>query len=154
MHRSQEETKKELTKIMQKCQEDLKNSLEMKIDSVESKINSVEEKIDVVEEKMGKIRSIPVPVSPVTLTASPFSVKMFTYEGKTNWETPPVTEHLYSNSLYNTRDLRFSQKNSKDYARLQMKTRLQKIGESLQDYVSEIHSITKKTTQQEGVDRL
>ncbi|GFX18203.1 uncharacterized protein TNCV_4305051 [Trichonephila clavipes] len=87
---------------------------------------------------------VPVPVSPVTLTASPVSVKMSTYEGKTNWETPPVTEHLYLNSLYNTRDLRFSQKYSKDYARLQMKTRLQKNGENLQEYVSEIHCIRKK----------
>ncbi|GFU72139.1 hypothetical protein TNCV_3049991 [Trichonephila clavipes] len=41
---------------MQKCQEDLKNSLEKKIDSVEEKINSVEEKIAVVEEKIERIQ--------------------------------------------------------------------------------------------------
>ncbi|GFW96195.1 uncharacterized protein TNCV_571661 [Trichonephila clavipes] len=39
------------------------------------------------------------------------------------------TERLNMNSLYNALDLRFSQKYSKDYARLQMKTRLQKTGE-------------------------
>ncbi|GFX71858.1 uncharacterized protein TNCV_1442821 [Trichonephila clavipes] len=38
-------------------------------------------------------------------------------------------------------DLRFGQKYSKDYARLQMKTRLQKTGESLQEYASEIEKL-------------
>ncbi|GFX40080.1 uncharacterized protein TNCV_4317161, partial [Trichonephila clavipes] len=41
-------------------------------------------------------------------------------------QTLPDTERLNLNSLYNALDLRFSQKYSKDYARLQMKTRLQR----------------------------
>ncbi|GFT92062.1 uncharacterized protein TNCV_4561191 [Trichonephila clavipes] len=45
------------------------------------------------------------------------------------------------NSLYNALDLRFSQKYSKNYACLQMKTRLQKTGESLQEYASEVESL-------------
>ncbi|GFV52542.1 hypothetical protein TNCV_1918601 [Trichonephila clavipes] len=49
--------------------------------------------------------------------------------------TLPDTEHLNLNSLYNALDLRFAQKYSKDYASLQMKTRLQKTGESLQDLI-------------------
>ncbi|GFT01470.1 uncharacterized protein TNCV_269891 [Trichonephila clavipes] len=57
-------------------------------------------------------------------------------------QTLPDTERLNLNSLYNALDLRFSQKYSKDYARLQMKTRLQKIGESLQEYASEVERLT------------
>ncbi|GFX22410.1 uncharacterized protein TNCV_1816111 [Trichonephila clavipes] len=195
MQKSQEETKNELKGRMekglenvQKCQEDLRNILEKKIDSVEEKIAlKVEEKIAVVEEKkvgeeIGRIKentmneskcvpvsSVCMPASPVHLTASPVSVKLPTYDGKTNWEvyktqfsiisefngwtegikacqlpaslkeatkivqTLPDTERLNLNSLYNALDLRFGQKYSKDKARLQMKTRLQKTGESLQE---------------------
>ncbi|GFV14564.1 uncharacterized protein TNCV_3999151 [Trichonephila clavipes] len=53
----------------------------------------------------------------------------------------PDTERLNLNSLYNVLDLRFGQKYSKDYARLQMKTRLQKTGESLQEYASEVERL-------------
>ncbi|GFV40132.1 uncharacterized protein TNCV_1533801 [Trichonephila clavipes] len=54
--------------------------------------------------------------------------------------------HQYSsrlnlNSLYNALDLRFGQKYSKEYARLQMKTKLQKTGESLQEYASEVERL-------------
>ncbi|GFX47917.1 uncharacterized protein TNCV_4792961 [Trichonephila clavipes] len=48
----------------------------------------------------------------------------------------PDTERLNLNSLCSVLDLRFGQKYSKDYARLQMKTRLQKTSESLQEYTS------------------
>ncbi|GFT17116.1 uncharacterized protein TNCV_4738411 [Trichonephila clavipes] len=120
-----------------------------------------------------------VPSSAVPLTASPVSVKLSTYEGKTNWEvykiqfsiisetngwtegfkacqvaaslreeaaeilqTLPDTERLNLNSLYNALDLRLGQNYSKDYARLQMKTRLQKTGENLQEYASEVERLT------------
>ncbi|GFW23151.1 uncharacterized protein TNCV_3802511 [Trichonephila clavipes] len=56
-------------------------------------------------------------------------------------QTLPDTERLNLNSLYNALDLRFSQKYSKDYARQQMKTRLQKTGESLQEYASEVERL-------------
>ncbi|PRD24553.1 UNVERIFIED_CONTAM: hypothetical protein NCL1_43423 [Trichonephila clavipes] len=49
-------------------------------------------------------------------------------------QTLPDTERLNLNSLCNSLELRFSQKYSKEYARLQMKTRFQKTGDSLQDY--------------------
>ncbi|GFW94052.1 uncharacterized protein TNCV_4813701 [Trichonephila clavipes] len=55
--------------------------------------------------------------------------------------TLPDPERLNLNSLYKALDLRFSQKYSKDYARLQMKTRLQKTGESLQEYASEVERL-------------
>ncbi|GFW68337.1 uncharacterized protein TNCV_2263271 [Trichonephila clavipes] len=117
--------------------------------------------------------------SALPLTSSTVSVKLSTYEGKTNWEvyktqfsiiseangwtegvkacqlaaslrgeaaeilqTLPDTERLNLNSLYNALDLRFGQKYSKDYAHLQMKTRLQKTGESLQEYASEVERLT------------
>ncbi|GFU42069.1 uncharacterized protein TNCV_3197321 [Trichonephila clavipes] len=56
-------------------------------------------------------------------------------------QTLPDTERLTLNSLYNALDLRFDQKYFKDYARLQMKTRLQKTGESLQEYDSEVERL-------------
>ncbi|GFS73484.1 uncharacterized protein TNCV_1101881 [Trichonephila clavipes] len=56
-------------------------------------------------------------------------------------QTLPDTDRLNVNSLYKALDLRFSQKYSKDYARLQMKTRLQKTGESLQEYASEVERL-------------
>ncbi|GFT84898.1 uncharacterized protein TNCV_2507361 [Trichonephila clavipes] len=56
-------------------------------------------------------------------------------------KTLPDTERLNLNSLYNALDLRFGQKYSKDYARLQMKTRFQKTGESLQEYASEVERL-------------
>ncbi|GFV45328.1 uncharacterized protein TNCV_2824721, partial [Trichonephila clavipes] len=55
--------------------------------------------------------------------------------------TLPDIERLNLNSLYNALDLRFGQKYSKEYARLQMKTRLQKTGESLQEYASEVERL-------------
>ncbi|GFU98105.1 uncharacterized protein TNCV_1491291 [Trichonephila clavipes] len=57
-------------------------------------------------------------------------------------QTLPDTKRLNLNTLYNDLDLRFGQKYSKDYARLQMKRRLQKTGESLQEYAFEIQRLT------------
>ncbi|GFT16130.1 uncharacterized protein TNCV_3316461 [Trichonephila clavipes] len=119
-----------------------------------------------------------VPTSAVPEPASPVSVKLSTYDGKTKWEvyktqfaiileangwtegvkacqlaaslrgeaaeilqTLPNIERLNLNSLYNALDLRFNQKYSKEYARLQMKKRLQKIGESLQEYASRVERL-------------
>ncbi|GFX53959.1 uncharacterized protein TNCV_1154901 [Trichonephila clavipes] len=60
-------------------------------------------------------------------------------------QTLPDTERLNLNSLHNALDLRFGQKYSKDYARLQMKTRLQETGESLQKYASEVTCLSPTT---------
>ncbi|GFW23498.1 uncharacterized protein TNCV_3805951 [Trichonephila clavipes] len=56
-------------------------------------------------------------------------------------QTLPDTERLNLNSLCNALDLRFDQKYFKEYARLQMKTRLQKTGASLQEYASEVERL-------------
>ncbi|GFY17973.1 gag-Pol polyprotein [Trichonephila clavipes] len=53
----------------------------------------------------------------------------------------PNTERLNLNSLCNALVLRFDQKYSKDYGRLQMKTGLQKIREILQEYASKIERL-------------
>ncbi|GFU02649.1 uncharacterized protein TNCV_3755541 [Trichonephila clavipes] len=53
----------------------------------------------------------------------------------------PDIERLNLNSLCSVLDLRFGQKYSKDCARLQMKTRLQKTNESLQEYTSKTESL-------------
>ncbi|GFW03041.1 uncharacterized protein TNCV_156611 [Trichonephila clavipes] len=59
-------------------------------------------------------------------------------------QTIPDTERRNLNSLYapcNALDLRFSHKYSKDCKRRQMKTRLHKTGENLQEYVSEVEML-------------
>ncbi|GFX83056.1 retrovirus-related Pol polyprotein from transposon 412 [Trichonephila clavipes] len=85
--------------------------------------------------------SVPVSEFPEPLLASPMPaaaltgpVKLSTYDRKTNWERrshrniADLTRHRATEIelLYNALDLRISQKYSKEYARLQMKTRLRK----------------------------
>ncbi|GFW83894.1 uncharacterized protein TNCV_856771 [Trichonephila clavipes] len=119
-----------------------------------------------------------VPSFSVPMPASPVSVKLSTYDGKTNWEvyktqfsiifeanewtegvkacqleaslrgeaaevlqTLPDAERLNSNYLYNALYFQFGQKYFKDQAHLQMKTRLQKTGESLQEYAAEVERL-------------
>ncbi|GFX69681.1 retrovirus-related Pol polyprotein from transposon 412 [Trichonephila clavipes] len=164
LQNGQEETKNELKQEMQKGLDDTKNELE--------------ERMKKGQEETKKGQKVPESTYPVHVTDSTVSVKLSTYDGKTNWEvyktqfsiiseangwiegvkacqlsaslreeaaeilqTLPDTEQRNLNSLYNALDLRFSQKYSKDYARLQMKTRLQKTGESLQEYASEVERV-------------
>ncbi|GFX09667.1 uncharacterized protein TNCV_2186631 [Trichonephila clavipes] len=119
------------------------------------RVEDLEKKLLASGNAMNEAKFVPaapvhVPSSAVPLTASPVSVKLSTYDGKINWEggeaaevlqTLADTERLILNSLYNALDLRFGQKYSKDYARLKMKTRLQKTGESLQEYASEVEKL-------------
>ncbi|GFX27405.1 uncharacterized protein TNCV_35021 [Trichonephila clavipes] len=162
----------EIQIIQERVEERIKEQVEDRIkEQVEERIKEqVEERIkEQVEERIkGNTCSC----------ASPVSVKLSTYDGKTNWkvyktqfciisegngwtegvkacqlaaslrgeaaevlQTLPDVELLNLNSLYNALDLRFGQKYSKDYARLQMKTRLQKTGESLQEYSSEVERL-------------
>ncbi|GFU61674.1 uncharacterized protein TNCV_4522111 [Trichonephila clavipes] len=75
------------------------------------------------------------------------SVKACQLAGSLRGETAEIlqtlsnTERLNLSSLYNALELRFGQKYSKEYARLQMKSRLQKTGESLQEYASEVERL-------------
>ncbi|GFX45193.1 uncharacterized protein TNCV_3432411 [Trichonephila clavipes] len=158
MQKSQAETKNELKTRMekdlenvQKCQEDLRNTLEKKIDS---RVEDIKKKLLVSgkknESKILPSSPVPVSTSPVPVTASTVSVKLSrpmtekrTGKGDATEipQTLPDTERLNLNFLYNALDLRFIQKYSKDYARLQMKTRPQKTGESLHEYASEVERL-------------
>ncbi|GFV21375.1 uncharacterized protein TNCV_2371321 [Trichonephila clavipes] len=171
-------------------EERIKEQVEERIEGVAENFSLILQRVEDLEKKLlvcankeesNILPSSPVHVStfPVPVTASTISVKLSTYDGKTNWEvyktqfsiiseangltegvkacelaasfrgvaaeilqTLPETERLNLNSLYNALDLRFSQKYSKVYARLQMKLRLQKTGESLQEYASEVERLT------------
>ncbi|GFV80025.1 retrovirus-related Pol polyprotein from transposon 412 [Trichonephila clavipes] len=82
-----------------------------------------------------------MPASAVPVPASPVSVKLSTYDGKTNWEVYKTQFCIISEAngwterVKACHNLRFSQKYSKDYARLQ------KTGESLQEYASEVERL-------------
>ncbi|GFX54952.1 uncharacterized protein TNCV_3318691 [Trichonephila clavipes] len=101
------------------------------------------------ESKIVYVSSVTMPASPVPLNASPVFVKLSTYdenptgrgEAAEILQTLPDTERLNVNSLYNALDFRFGQKYSKEYAHLQMKTRLQKTGESLREYASKVERL-------------
>ncbi|GFS50455.1 uncharacterized protein TNCV_3196831 [Trichonephila clavipes] len=119
------------------------------MEEMSQRVKDIEKKLLVSGETKNEKKF--VSASPVPILASPVSVKLYTYDGKTNWEvgeaaevsqTLTDTELLNLNSLYNALDLRFGQKNSKDYARLQRKTRHQKLEESLQEYAFEIQRLT------------
>ncbi|GFY03687.1 transposon Ty3-I Gag-Pol polyprotein [Trichonephila clavipes] len=110
MQKVLDDTRNELKVRIKKYQNELKDSLEKKIDNVEENINSVEEKIALkLEEKIARMEDLekkllaggnenksksvhvsafpePVHASPVPVPASPVSVKLSIYDGKTNWE--------------------------------------------------------------------
>ncbi|GFW78231.1 uncharacterized protein TNCV_137001 [Trichonephila clavipes] len=194
MQRSQEEMKKivvveeKIEKKVEQVEERIGEIVDERIEGVGGNFSLISQRMEDLEKKLlaggneYKSKSLhvsaflePVLASPVPVPASPVSVKLSTYDGKTNWEvykiqfsiiseangwtegveacqlaaylrgeatdilqTLPDTERLNLNSLYNALDLRFGQKYSKKYARLQMKTRLRKTGESLQEFASEV----------------
>ncbi|GFX69651.1 uncharacterized protein TNCV_1770201 [Trichonephila clavipes] len=179
----------EIEIIKEEVEENIKEQVEERIEGVAESFSLISQRVEDLkklllvcanknENKILPSSTVSVSTSPVPVTASTVSVKLSTYDGKTNWkvyktqfskisenngwtegvktcqlvaslrvkaaeilQTLPDTERLNLNSLYNALDLRFSQKYSKDYARLQMKTRLQKTGESLQEYASEVEKV-------------
>ncbi|GFW77958.1 uncharacterized protein TNCV_2490021 [Trichonephila clavipes] len=133
--------------------------MEKGLENVQKSQEEAKKGLESVQKNQEETKKVPVSKSPVPVTASTVSVKLSTYERKTNWEvykaqfliiseangwtegvkacqlaaslrgeaaeilqTLPDTERLNLNSLYNALDLRFCQKYSQDYARLQMKT--------------------------------
>ncbi|GFX90125.1 uncharacterized protein TNCV_2421091 [Trichonephila clavipes] len=110
-----------------------------------------------------------VPASPVPIPASPVSVKLYTYDGKTEWELYKIQFGIISEvnrctegikacqlvaslrgeaaevlqTLTDTEMLNLnSLYNALDLARLQMETRYQKPEESLQEYAFGIQKLT------------
>ncbi|GFU75504.1 retrovirus-related Pol polyprotein from transposon 412 [Trichonephila clavipes] len=162
--------------------QELRNILEKKIEQLEERYQRGAGNFSLISQRLKDFDKLLacgnatneskfVPAAPVPVPASPVSVKLYTYDRKTNWEVYKIqfgiiseanrwteevkacqlvaslrgeaaevlqtltdTELLNLNSLYNALDLRFGQKFSKDYARLQMKTRHQKPEERLQEY--------------------
>ncbi|GFW47063.1 uncharacterized protein TNCV_55171 [Trichonephila clavipes] len=182
---------KNITENVEKRQEEMRYILEKKIEQFEERYERVDgnfslisQRVEDFEKKLLACGNAAnerkfVPAAPVSVPASPVSVKLYTYGGKTNWEVYKIqfgiiseanrcteevkscqlvaslrgeaaevlqtltdTELLNFNSLYNALDLRFGQKFSKDYARLQMKKRRQKPEESLQEYAFEMQRLT------------
>ncbi|GFX85073.1 uncharacterized protein TNCV_4999021 [Trichonephila clavipes] len=140
----------------------VKEKIEKKVGE---EIERIKEQIDErIEEVAGNF--IPVPASPVSVKLSIYDWKtnwevyktQFCIISKANRWTEevkacqlagslrgedaevlqifPDREQLNLNSLYNTLDLQIGRKYSEDYAHLQMKTRLQKTREGLQEYAS------------------
>ncbi|GFX09447.1 uncharacterized protein TNCV_4698331 [Trichonephila clavipes] len=164
MEKGQEETKKGQKDLKNSLEKKI-DTVEEKINSVEEKITlKVEEKIAVVEERIKeqveeKIEEVAENFSLISQRVEDLEKKLLVSNGWTEGvkacqlaaslrgeaaeilQTLPDTERLNLNSLYNALDLRFGQKYSKEYARLQMKTRLQKTGESLQEYAFEVERL-------------
>ncbi|GFS70027.1 uncharacterized protein TNCV_748041 [Trichonephila clavipes] len=161
----QEELKDTLEKKIDNVEEKI-NSVEEKIAlKVEEKLAVVEEKIEKeVEQLEERIEGVVEKFSLLSQRMEDLEKKLLAVgnenKSKTNgWnegvracqlvaslrgeaaevlQSLPDIERLNLNSLYSALDLWFNQKYSKEYARLQMKTRLQKTGESLQEYASEV----------------
>ncbi|GFY10973.1 uncharacterized protein TNCV_1124941 [Trichonephila clavipes] len=180
-----------IERIQEHVEERIKEQVEERIKGAAENFSLISQRMEGLEKKLqadgneNESKTVHVPTFPEPVLASPVpvtvftgSVKLSTYDGKTNWEvyktqfsiiseangwtegikacqlaasprgaaaeilqTLTDTERLNLNSLYNALDLRFGQKYSKDYVCLQMKTRLQKTGESLQEYASEVERL-------------
>ncbi|GFS57997.1 uncharacterized protein TNCV_3124741 [Trichonephila clavipes] len=83
-----------------------------------------------------------MPASLVPLTASPGSVKLSTYDGKTNWEVYKIQFSIISEANGWTEGVKACQLAASLRGEAsERKTRLQKTGKSLQEYASEVESL-------------
>ncbi|PRD34988.1 UNVERIFIED_CONTAM: hypothetical protein NCL1_12878 [Trichonephila clavipes] len=142
-----------IEKKVEQVEERIREQVEEKYEELAGNFRLISQRVEDLENKLlvsgNKNKSkilpsspVPVSTSPMPVTASTVSVKLLTYDRKTNWETLTDTELLNLNSLYNALNLRFGQKFSKDYAHLQVKTRHQKPEESLQEYAFKMQKLT------------
>ncbi|GFW35994.1 retrovirus-related Pol polyprotein from transposon 412 [Trichonephila clavipes] len=135
-----------IEKKVEQVEERIREQIEEKYEEVAGNFSLISQRVEDLEKKLlvsgNKNESKILPSSPVHVSTSPVPVTASTVgEAAEILQTLPDTERLNLNSLYNALDLRFSQKYSKDYVRLQMKTRLQKTGESSQEYASEVERL-------------
>ncbi|GFX96770.1 gag-Pol polyprotein [Trichonephila clavipes] len=87
------------------------------------------------------------------------SIKLSTYDGKSSWQacqlaaslradaadilqTLPETQRLDFEALVNALELRFGEKCVKDYSRLQLKSRQQKVSETLQELATDVERLS------------
>ncbi|GFU60357.1 uncharacterized protein TNCV_3308051 [Trichonephila clavipes] len=151
--------KEKIEKKEEQDEERIREQVEKKYEEVAGKFGLISQRVEDLRKKLlvsgNKNESKILPSSPVPVSTSPVPVTASTAEevkacqlavslrGKAAeiLQTLPDTKRLNLNSLYNALDLGFGQKYSKEYARLKMKTRLQKTGESLQEYASEVERL-------------
>ncbi|GFV56835.1 hypothetical protein TNCV_3115781 [Trichonephila clavipes] len=128
-----DDTKNELNERIEKGQEETKREMQKCLENLAGIRNK--NKIAPVSAFPEPVIASPVPVSTFTVPVETVDPMMEKRTGKGEadevLQTLPDTKRLNLKSLYNALDLRFGQKYSKDYARLQMKSRLQKTGISL-----------------------
>ncbi|GFW65514.1 gag-Pol polyprotein [Trichonephila clavipes] len=87
------------------------------------------------------------------------SIKLSTYDGKSSWQacqlaaslradaadilqTLPETQRLDFHAFVNALELRFGEKCAKDYSRLQLKSRQQKVSETLQELATDVERLS------------
>ncbi|GFU81086.1 uncharacterized protein TNCV_1117381 [Trichonephila clavipes] len=130
---------------LKSAQEEL-NILEKKINKMEKKIENVKELFDERMEEMSlRVKYIEKKLLACGWTEEVKACQLLASlrgEAAEALQTLTDTELLNLKSLYNALDLWFTQKVSKDFARLQMKTRHQKPEESLQEYAFEMQWLT------------
>ncbi|GFV58472.1 uncharacterized protein TNCV_4036471 [Trichonephila clavipes] len=142
MQRSQEEIK-EIMENMQRSQEETKERMVNRQRSKEETTNELKEgkqegleDMQIDQERIQKSNRWTEEVKACQLVAS------LRAEAAEVFQTLTDTKLLNLNSLYIALDLRFGEKFSIYYARLQMKIRHQKPEESLQEYASEMQMLT------------
>ncbi|GFY34445.1 uncharacterized protein TNCV_2821311 [Trichonephila clavipes] len=144
----EEKIEKKVEQVEERIREQNDERIEKVAGNFSQRVEDLEKKLPACEKmkenKFVPTSSVPVPASPVSVKLSTSMMEKRTGKGEAAeiLQTLPETERLNLNSLYNALDLRFSQKYSKDYARIQMKTRFEQTGESLQEYASEAERLT------------
>ncbi|GFX58440.1 uncharacterized protein TNCV_320221 [Trichonephila clavipes] len=112
------------------------SKIEISSNLISQRVEDFEKKLPTCENATKESKF--VPAAPLPVPNSPVSIKLYTYDGNINWEVYKIQFELLN---YNALDLRFGQKLSKYYVRLQIKTRRQKPMESLQEYASEVERL-------------
>ncbi|GFT65329.1 uncharacterized protein TNCV_1559761 [Trichonephila clavipes] len=142
----EEKIEKKVEQVEERIRKQVNERIEEVAENFSQRVEDLEKKLlackKMNENKFVPISAVPLPASHTTNgwnegVKARQLVAFLRGEAAEVLQTLPDIERLNLNSLYNALDLWFGQKYSKEYARLQMKTRLQKTGESLQEYASE-----------------
>ncbi|GFX94884.1 uncharacterized protein TNCV_2379571 [Trichonephila clavipes] len=159
MQKSQEETKHEMQKGQGRMQKLVEEKIEKKVgeeiervneqaeESIEEVAGNFSQRFEDLEKKLlawGKTTNENkfVPASAVPVPASPVSVKLFTYDGKTNWEVYKSQFCIISEANGWTKGVKACQlAASLTGEATEIKTRHQKPEESLQEYAFEIQRL-------------
>ncbi|GFW60203.1 retrovirus-related Pol polyprotein from transposon 412 [Trichonephila clavipes] len=128
---------------------DIENKFENKFEDMESKLEKLKQKVMTGQMDEFKFQA----------PYSKPSIKLSTYDGKSSWQacqlaaslradaadilqTLPETQRLDFDALVNALELRFGEKCVKDYSRLQLKSRQQKVSETLQELATDVERLS------------